>query len=68
MRRFEIALLSVLVGLALSATRALSDEPKSGAEPQNKLVRTWKLVSAKYSGQDFKFPEGTTHIKHITPT
>jgi hypothetical protein len=68
MRRFEIALFSVFVGLALSATRALGDEPKGRAEPQNKLVGTWKLVSAKYGGEEVKFPEGTTHIKHITPT
>jgi hypothetical protein len=68
MRRFEIALYSVFVGLALSATRASGDQPKVGGEPPNKLVGTWKLVSAKYGGNEFKLPEGSTHIKHITPT
>jgi len=32
------------------------------------LVATWKLVSGKYGGNDFKFPEGTTMLKHVTPT
>ena len=68
MRRTEIVLFSVFVGLALSATRALGDEPKGGAELQNKLIGTWKLVSAKYGGEGYTFPEATTHIKHITPT
>ena len=26
------------------------------------------FVTAKYGGQEFKFPEGATHIKHVTPT
>src|SRR5262249_50778379 len=34
----------------------------------NKLIGTWKLVSAKYGGREFKFPEGTTMVKHVTPT
>lgn len=37
------------------------------AEDASKLVGTWKLVSAKYGGNEFKFPEGTTTLKHITP-
>lgn len=68
MRRSRIAVFTLFVGLALAATRAGGDESKGKAEPQNKLVGTWKLVSAKYGGQEFKFPEGTTHIKHVTPT
>jgi len=68
MRHVEIALISLLVGLSLATTRAATDEPKSQREPQNRLVGTWKLVSAKYGGREFKFPEGATHVKHVTPT
>ena len=34
----------------------------------NKLVGSWRLASAKYGGEEYQFPEGTTTIKHITPT
>jgi hypothetical protein len=54
----------VVVALTVVTVAARSDDPKA----DTKLVGTWKLVSAKYGGQDFKFPEGTTHIKHVTPT
>jgi hypothetical protein len=68
MRRYLITLFSLFAVFALATTRAATDEPRGTAEPQNKLVGTWKLVSAKYGGREFKFPEGTTHVKHITPT
>jgi hypothetical protein len=48
-----------LIGLPPSAQ---ADEPK------HQLIGTWKLVSAKYGGKEYKFPEGSTTIKHITPT
>jgi hypothetical protein len=35
--------------------------------PQNGLVGTWRLVSAKYDGNVFEMPEGTTTLKHVTP-
>jgi len=68
MRQFGITLVSLYVGFALTTTRTTADEPKREAKPQNQLVGTWTLVSAKYGGREVKFPEGTTHIKHITPT
>jgi hypothetical protein len=37
-------------------------------KPNNKLVGTWKLISGKYGGQEVKFPEGSTMVKHVTPT
>jgi hypothetical protein len=64
--RTGIALCTVLI--ALSTDLAPAAEPKADAKTDNKLVGTWKLVSAKYGGQEFKFPEGSTHIKHVTPT
>jgi hypothetical protein len=59
-----------IAGLALAAlftlveSHAVAEKPKT----ENKLVGTWKLVSAKYGGQEAKFPEGHVMLKHVTPT
>ena len=68
MRRFAITLISLCVGLVLTTYPSTADEPKGGPKPQNPLVGTWKLVSARYGGREITFPAGTTHIKHVTPT
>jgi hypothetical protein len=51
---------------------AIADDPKAIADPkagpENKLIGTWKLVSAKYDGEAVTFPEGFTTVKHVTPT
>ena len=62
------ALLSLVAAIALTSARSVADDAKAEAKPGNKLVGTWKLVSAKYGGKEVKFPEGSTRIKHITPT
>ena len=49
--------------LVLAAFTARAEEPKA----ENKLVGTWKQVSAIYGGREFK-PEGLTTLKHVTPT
>lgn len=54
--------------LAGSIPTASSAEAKSEAKSENKLVGTWKLVSAKYGGEEYKFDEGTTTLKHVTPS
>jgi hypothetical protein len=51
--------------LVMAATCSTADEPK---KPDNRLVGTWKLVSAKYNGKDVTFPEGETRLKQVTPT
>ena len=68
MRRQRITVASLLLGFAFAAACIAGDEPKDKAQTPNKLVGTWKLVSAKYGGREVNFPEGTTHIKHVTPT
>ncbi len=60
--------LAVLLALVAKAPAAQSAQPKGDAKPENKLVGTWKLVSAKYGGEEFKFEEGVTMLKHITPS
>jgi hypothetical protein len=59
-----------LVGvLAFACGRSAADEPKTtGAKTENRLVGTWKLLSAKYGGKEIQLPEGTTKFKHVTPT
>ena len=58
---------AVILTLAVPVA-ARAEVPKGNAKAEHKLVGSWKLVSAKYGGKEFKFPEGTTMIKHITPT
>jgi hypothetical protein len=66
-RRLANTLL-VIVALTLATTSAQSAEPKADAKSENKLVGTWKMVSAKYGGEEFKFDPGLTTAKHVTPT
>jgi len=60
--------LAVIIALTVTAVAAWSAEPKGETKSGNKLVGTWKLVSAKYGGQEYKLPEGVTTVKHVTPT
>jgi hypothetical protein len=59
--RFLAVIFAVVVAAA-----AWADEPKKTAD--NKLVGTWKRVSARFNGQDAQLPEGYTQLKHVTPT
>src|SRR5262245_16153893 len=71
MRRMTITVLLALVAAAFALRTASSadDEPKKAeTKPENKLVGTWKLVSARYGGQEGQFPEGPTRVKPVTPT
>lgn len=56
------------VAFAVAAPAARADEPKPAPKPEHQLVGTWKMVSAKYGGQERKFPDGFTMVKHVTPT
>jgi hypothetical protein len=60
--------LAVILALAATAAAVGADDPKGDAKGEQKLVGTWKVVSAKYGGKEVKWPEGTTTVKHITPT
>jgi len=63
-----VGCLAMIVALTVAATTAQSGEAKADAKSENKLVGTWKMVSAKYGGEEFKFEEGHTTVKHVTPT
>jgi hypothetical protein len=73
MRQISMAVLVSLVAVAaftsFTSGRSTADEPKKAeAMTENKLVGTWKQVKAKFRGNEVKIPEGTTQLKHITPT
>jgi hypothetical protein len=65
---FTPRLLAAVVSLTAAAAPAPADEPKGGASAGNALVGTWRLVTAKYGGKEHRFPDGTTTLKHVTPT
>jgi len=56
--------LLIVITLALTGAANRPEDAKS----DNKLVGTWKLVSANYGGQESTPPEGVTTLKHVTPT
>lgn len=47
---------------------AVADDPVPEAELPKQLVGTWKMVSAKFGGEDSDLPTRLTVLKHITPT
>jgi hypothetical protein len=67
MRQIGVTFLLLSIAFVVAATHTAAEE-KGDANKQNKLVGTWKLTSAKYGGEEIKFPEGATMIKHVTPT
>jgi hypothetical protein len=62
MRSYWLGLVIALVGSTFPAPASAEDAT------QNKLVGTWKMVSAKYGGQQSTLPKDSTTLKHITPT
>src|SRR5437762_2457093 len=64
----RVVFLLVSIALSFVATRALTQEAKSGGNAESKLVGTWQLVSTKRDGKEGKLPQGATVVKHITPT
>jgi hypothetical protein len=55
------------VACLVVSPRLEGDQPKASAGPENKLVGTWKMVSAKYGGEERPRPVDRTTLKHITP-
>src|SRR5262249_17534700 len=68
MHKFGVFSCVVAVAVLIVGTRSIADEPKGDSKADNKLVGTWKLVSAKYNGKESNLPETMTTLKHITPT
>ena len=68
MHKFGVFRCVVAAAVLIVGTRSIADEPKGDPKADNKLVGTWKLVSAKYNGKESNLPETMTTLKHITPT
>jgi hypothetical protein len=64
---FRMISLALIVSI-VTAAQAADDEPKANPNAGTNLVGTWKLVSAKYGGEESTLPETRTTLKHITPT
>jgi hypothetical protein len=62
-----IALVLVIAATYTFGSLTLAHAQTAEAKTDNKLLGTWKMISAKYAGQEFQFPEGTTTLKHVTP-
>jgi hypothetical protein len=67
MCKTRLVCLAFAVSFTVVATRAVSEEPKNDTKHENKLVGTWKLISAKFGGNKFDIPDGNTQLKHVTP-
>src|SRR5262245_53180175 len=53
----------IVVAVAVMAAAVRADE-----KTENKLVGTWKAISAKYGGQEVNRPADFMQLKHVTPT
>ena len=55
---------SAVIALAIAAASVQADEPKAGAKDDNKLVGTWKLVSAKWGGTEAQIRSHHPQARH----
>jgi hypothetical protein len=67
MNLFRLFCLALAVSIIIR-TQAVADEVKADPKAAINLVGTWKLVSAKYGGNESNLPQTATTLKHITPT
>jgi hypothetical protein len=59
---------SLIAGTLLVAFGALGvEEPPKADGLAGKLIGTWKLISAKYDGEESDVTRSVTTLKHITP-
>lgn len=66
MRRVQLAALA-LVALAILG-RGDAAAAEKAAVAGHALLGTWKQVSGRFNGKEFKPPPGTTLLKHVTST
>jgi hypothetical protein len=65
-QRFALGavLVLVLTAMAASVHAGRTDDPASSTA---RLVGTWKLVSARFGGQESDLPKQQKVLKHLTP-
>ena len=59
------AVLVCVLAAAVASVRA--SQPGSDASSAARLVGTWKLVSARFGGQESELPKQQKVLKHVTP-
>jgi hypothetical protein len=66
---FSILLLSLLIG-ALGTANGMPRVAEQGDKDSDghTAIGTWKLVSAKYGGEEIDVDKTGTTLKHVTPT
>jgi hypothetical protein len=67
MRQIGITVPVLFLTLTIAAARTTAAD-KEEAKAENKLVGTWRVVSAKHDGKEAELPAGSMHLKHVTPT
>jgi hypothetical protein len=67
MHKFQVFRFVMLIAVLIAGPRSIADEPKGDGKAENKLLGTWKLISAKYGGKEVPSTEGITRLKHVTP-
>ena len=72
MRQIAMAVLVSLVAIAaFTSGHSISGDQKktdTKAKTENKLIGTWKMVKARYGGQEYNPSEGgKIEYKHVTP-
>ena len=66
--KFSAPCLAVVAALVAMTAAVGADNPSADAKAENKLIGTWKAISARYGGQEVARPPEFTQLKHVTPT
>lgn len=66
-KHYRLWLLCVVAILSFGTVLG-ADKQGDKTKTQNKLIGTWKMVSAKYGGGESDLPKRMTSLKHVTPT
>jgi hypothetical protein len=69
MTRNTLVVVFLTVGVIYAASRTFGgDGPQDPKRPEQEILGTWKLVSAKYGDREVKVLDLGTTLKHITNT
>jgi hypothetical protein len=69
MTRKIVVFVFLTVAIFYTASRTFGvDGPQEQKTPEQQILGTWKLVSAKYGDNEFKVEDIGTTLKHVTNT
>jgi hypothetical protein len=67
MKRMIVSILLVCAAAGSILTGLRADDSDKEKTLRASLIGTWKLISAKYDGQENDLPKTSPTIKHVTP-